>query len=123
MNRLPQRTHLPDALFPYTTLFRSRPALERQATTLGLADRIDWHGPAAQAEVLARYRAADLFALASRVARDGDRDGLPTVLVEAQSQGLARSDEHPSELQSQLRLSSAVFSLKKKTTTTYIPQQ
>src|SRR3546814_17200132 len=89
MNRLPQRTHLPDALFPYTTLFRSRPALERQATTLGLADRIDWHGPAAQAEVLARYRAADLFALASRVARDGDRDGLPNVLVEAQSQGLA----------------------------------
>src|SRR3546814_12939301 len=30
-----------------------------------------------------------LFALASRVARDGDRDGLPNVLVEAQSQGLA----------------------------------
>src|SRR3546814_10494124 len=27
--------------------------------------------------------------LASRVARDGDRDGLPNVLVEAQSQGLA----------------------------------
>ena len=32
---------------------------------------------------------ADLFALASRIARDGDRDGLPNVLMEAASQGLA----------------------------------
>ena len=35
------------------------------------------------------YREADLFALANRVAANGDRDGLPNVLVEAQSQGLA----------------------------------
>lgn len=66
-----------------------RPALERQAAALGLADRIDWRGAAAQAEVLDCYRAADLFVLASRIARDGDRDGLPNVLMEAQSQGLA----------------------------------
>jgi glycosyltransferase involved in cell wall biosynthesis len=39
--------------------------------------------------VLAAYRAADVFALASRIAVDGDRDGLPNVLMEAQSQGLA----------------------------------
>jgi glycosyltransferase involved in cell wall biosynthesis len=39
--------------------------------------------------VLARYRAADLFVLPCRIARDGDRDGLPNVLMEAQSQGLA----------------------------------
>jgi glycosyltransferase involved in cell wall biosynthesis len=39
--------------------------------------------------VLAHYRSADLFVLASRIARDGDRDGLPNVLMEAQSQGLA----------------------------------
>jgi len=38
--------------------------------------------------VLEEYRAADIFALASRIARDGDRDGLPNVLAEAQSQGL-----------------------------------
>ena len=48
-----------------------------------------WRGARTQVELLAEYRAADLFALASRVARDGDRDGLPNVLVEAQSQGLA----------------------------------
>ena len=29
------------------------------------------------------YRAADLFVLANRIAPDGDRDGLPNVLLEA----------------------------------------
>jgi len=66
-----------------------REALVRQAERLGLAGRIDWRGAADQSEVIAAYRAADLFVLASRVARDGDRDGLPNVLMEAQSQGLA----------------------------------
>jgi glycosyltransferase involved in cell wall biosynthesis len=66
-----------------------RPALESQARELGLAARIGWQGAQAQAEVLACYRGADLFVLASRIAGDGDRDGLPNVLMEAQSQGLA----------------------------------
>ncbi len=66
-----------------------RAALERQAAALGLAGRITWMGSQAQVEILAQYRAADLFILASRIARDGDRDGLPNVLMEAQSQGLA----------------------------------
>lgn len=63
--------------------------LERRARVLGIAGRIEWRGARTQTELLAEYRAADLFALASRVARDGDRDGLPNVLAEAQSQGLA----------------------------------
>ncbi len=63
--------------------------LERRARSLGIADRVEWRGARTQTELLAEYRAADLFALASRVARDGDRDGLPNVLAEAQSQGLA----------------------------------
>ncbi|WP_193367505.1 glycosyltransferase [Pelagibius marinus] len=66
-----------------------RGALERQAAALGLAGRITWMGSQAQTEILAQYRAADLFVLASRIARDGDRDGLPNVLMEAQSQALA----------------------------------
>jgi glycosyltransferase involved in cell wall biosynthesis len=56
---------------------------------LGLADRIDWLGARAQDDVFAAYGAADLFVLASRVAEDGDRDGLPNVLMEAQALGLA----------------------------------
>jgi glycosyltransferase involved in cell wall biosynthesis len=66
-----------------------RKVLQRKAKALGIADRIQWRGPLAQDELLREYRAADLFALASRIARDGDRDGLPNVLAEAQSQGLA----------------------------------
>jgi len=63
--------------------------LLRRARQLGIDERVQWRGARTQVELLAEYRAADLFALASRVASDGDRDGLPNVLVEAQSQGLA----------------------------------
>ena len=63
-------------------------AMRRLAERRGLSPRIRWHGPLTQEEVLRRYREADLFVLSSRIARDGDRDGLPNVLMEAQSQGL-----------------------------------
>ena len=63
--------------------------LQRRAHDLGIHARVSWKGPLAQQELLAEYRNADVFALASRVARDGDRDGLPNVLMEAQSQGIA----------------------------------
>lgn len=63
--------------------------LERHAVSLGIAARVTWRGPLSQNELLAEYRAADIFALACRVTRDGDRDGLPNVLMEAQSQALA----------------------------------
>jgi glycosyltransferase involved in cell wall biosynthesis len=64
-------------------------ALRRQAEALGLAGRIEWRGAKPQETVLQAYREADLFVLASRIAADGDRDGLPNVLMEAQSQGIA----------------------------------
>jgi glycosyltransferase involved in cell wall biosynthesis len=63
--------------------------LKRRAARLGLDRRIEWRGARAQPEVLAAYREADLFVLAAKIGRDGDRDGLPNVLMEAQSQGLA----------------------------------
>ena len=63
--------------------------MQRRARALGIAERVIWRSALAQGELLAEYRSADLFALACRVARDGDRDGLPNVLAEAQSQGLA----------------------------------
>lgn len=68
------------------TLLRS---LRDYAERLGLTDRITWLGPRPQGEVLEAYRQADLFALACCIAADGDRDGLPNVLMEAQSQALA----------------------------------
>src|SRR5204863_6980200 len=63
--------------------------LKRQAARLGLSERIDWRGAQPQPAVLQAYREADLFLLAAKIAKDGDRDGLPNVLLEAQSQGLA----------------------------------
>ncbi|MGH6884427.1 MAG: glycosyltransferase family 4 protein, partial [Hypericibacter sp.] len=66
-----------------------KPDLQREAARLGLGDRIEWQGAQPQEIVLKAYDDADLFVLASRVASDGDRDGLPNVLMEAQSQGLA----------------------------------
>ena len=66
-----------------------RGRLQRRARALGIDGRITWMGACGQETVLEHYRAADLFVLASRLAPDGDRDGLPNVLMEAQSQGLA----------------------------------
>lgn len=66
-----------------------RETLRHLAQSLGVANRIHWQGSVDQSEVLAAYRASDLFALACRITSDGDRDGLPNVLVEAASQGLA----------------------------------
>ncbi|OLP52488.1 colanic acid biosynthesis glycosyltransferase WcaL [Rhizobium rhizosphaerae] len=62
--------------------------LKALAAALGLEQRITWHGALAQEDVLALYRRADLFALACRITPDGDRDGLPNVIVEASSQRL-----------------------------------
>ena len=62
--------------------------LKARAEALGLGGRVRWLGALTQEELLGHYRHADLFVLASRVAADGDRDGLPNVLMEAQSQGL-----------------------------------
>ncbi len=63
--------------------------LKRQASRLGLDDRVTWHGAQPQEKVLAAYRSADLFILPSVRDPSGDQDGLPNVLMEAQSQGLA----------------------------------
>ena len=63
--------------------------LRSRAESLGLAPRIEWRGAESQPAVLDAYRRADLFVLAAKVAGDGDRDGLPNVLMEAQSQRLA----------------------------------
>lgn len=62
--------------------------LKQRAHRLGIADRIRWQGAGTQSEVVAALRRADLFCLAARVAADGDRDGVPNVIMEAMSQEL-----------------------------------
>lgn len=65
------------------------PELKELASTLGISSRVEWLGAQPQDAVFDTYQSSDIFVLASRVAGDGDMDGLPNVMMEAQSQGLA----------------------------------
>lgn len=62
--------------------------LRSQVAELGLGERVEMLGSKPQEFILNTYRESDLFVLPCRIAKDGDRDGLPNVLVEAQSQAL-----------------------------------
>src|SRR3546814_5834121 len=98
MIRRPPRSTRTDTLFPYTTLFRS----VQQQSGNRLVD-------ANSGLQVSRYDAPD------RAANDGrqphQREQQP---AQAQVMG-GRSEEHASELQSLMRISYAVFCLKKKT--------
>src|SRR3546814_8213016 len=108
MIRRPPRSTRTDTLFPYTTLFRSLRLLREllhDLRALG-ADRVD-----RQAEGKAHGIVGDRFQ---------QRDNLACV-DEAEAAGknvdaaaTGRSEEHTSELQSLMRISYAVFCLKKK---------
>lgn len=64
------------------------PTLQRLVHELDVADRVSFLGPLTPAEVESEYLAADVFALACRKLADGDRDGIPNVLLEAMAHGL-----------------------------------
>jgi glycosyltransferase involved in cell wall biosynthesis len=55
---------------------------------LGLVDSVILHGARLQDEILGALRRATVFALAPVVMDDGDRDGIPNVLVEAMAAGV-----------------------------------
>ena len=63
--------------------------LHGQAASLGVGERVRWHGSLPHDRVVEHFAAADLFVLASRIMADGDRDGLANVLMEAQLLGAA----------------------------------
>jgi glycosyltransferase involved in cell wall biosynthesis len=63
-------------------------ALARQIAAHGLEEKVILVGPRPQDEVRAAYQKSALFALPCRIGRDGNRDGLPTVLLEAMACGL-----------------------------------
>lgn len=62
--------------------------LRRQIEAHGLQDQVRFTGPMDQARLYAEYQTADLFCLPCRVLDNGDRDGLPNVLMEAMACGL-----------------------------------
>ncbi|MEJ5915835.1 glycosyltransferase [Pseudokineococcus sp. 1T1Z-3] len=62
-------------------------ALRAQAASLGLVDVVDMPGPLPQHDVVELLRTSAVFAAPCVVAEDGDRDGLPTVVLEALAVG------------------------------------
>ncbi len=56
--------------------------------TLGLSDRTRWLGTLPHDVVREHYRQSDLFALGCEVAANGDRDGIPNVIVESLAMGV-----------------------------------
>jgi len=64
------------------------PELEELIHDLGLANRVHLLGAQPTPTVSAAFSRCSMMALACRVAKDGDRDGMPTVLLEAMARGL-----------------------------------
>src|SRR3546814_3088478 len=97
MIRPPPRSTRTDTLFPYTTLFRSSNNLVENALRGVALGRRNW-----------------MFVGSTK---GGDASALFYSLAETcRLNVVERSEEHTSELQSLMRISYAVFCLKKKTT-------
>src|SRR3546814_9725157 len=94
MIRRPPRSTRTDTLFPYTTLFRSQQAC-RECASKRLSLATDFRDTASVGKTVPCPRVAKLTTFAT-IAQQ------------------LRSEEHTSELQSLMRISYAVFCLKKK---------
>lgn len=73
-----------------------RAELEGLADTLGLSDRVRFHGAVPEPKVTELLDGADLFVLPSVVKWDGTMEGLPVVLVEALACGVPVVATHTS---------------------------
>src|SRR3546814_7401126 len=103
MIRPPPRSTRTDTLFPYTTLFRSQLKLGPDhdvAIVVARQGRVEVEETPAEGEEAA--------AAAPQAAAEGEAKDA------AEGEEKKRSEEHTSELQSLMRISYAVFCLKKK---------
>ena len=64
-------------------------ALQAQVASLGVSEAVTFHGALPHAETLALIRRASVIAAPSLPGHDGDREGLPTVILEAMAAGVA----------------------------------
>src|SRR3546814_1034278 len=108
MIRRPPRSTRTDTLFPYTTLFRSHvnycdSAYEAMIDADAVLILTEWN----------EFRALDLARMRQLLRQPVIVD-LRNIYA-PQDMAAARSEEHTSELQSLMRISYAVFCLKKKT--------
>src|SRR3546814_9802909 len=100
MIRRPPRSTRTNTLFPYTTLFRS----PRRGAALG-RDRVRAH----------QQKPSPRYGYGAR-ADHGRQEALCEISPAMDQAKPVRSEEHTSELQSLMRISYAVFCLKKKNT-------
>src|SRR3546814_9127069 len=107
MVRLPPKSQRTDTLFPYTPLFRSGVLLADLAVALFLILQVFGRRVLGQHRLEVENLAQLHVAIVERVRPFDDR-------VEGQRAFAQRSEEHTSELQSLMRISYAVFCLKKK---------
>src|SRR3546814_5545980 len=119
MIRRPPRSKRTDTLFPYTTLFRSAFGVTQYESDLARS----WSRVLPQVSAALRGGARIVMTsrdyIYNRARRDLKQDAFP-LLSESQVvidvRDISRSEEHTSELQSLMRISYAVFCLKKKKT-------
>src|SRR3546814_10031041 len=100
MIRRPPRSTRTDTLFPYTTLFRS------------------WLAPATPASAGTQF-----FSSVGAAGAGGGCCGGAIQPISSPMSRICRSEEHTSELQSLMRISYAVFCLKKKKKKTQVIRQ
>src|SRR3546814_4491789 len=116
MIRRPPRSTRTATLFPYTTLFRFLPDDDGARIADIVTFRKDFG-------LLPQFIGCDAFCMESALAARGS--GAPLfrsrelVLADCRAYPAHRSEEHTSELQSLMRISYAVFCLKKKNKMTY----
>src|SRR3546814_6184486 len=127
MIRRPPRSTRTDKLFPYTTLFRSPECLallrgheEHRGDLLQFDQDLNWIGPVDVAKRIVAgcaafsVRRVEQHNLLAALAAETRRDFIVLALNIEIENRIRRSEEHPSELQSLMRHSYAVFCLKKK---------
>src|SRR3546814_4176051 len=107
MFRGPPRSTRTDTLFPYTTLFRSPQRAQQRLDTIEMSRAL-----LDQPLALAR-RPAGILLLRTGHPHHAHH---PRLAAPVGQQGAYRSEEHTSELQSLMRISYAVFCLKKQNT-------
>src|SRR3546814_3589208 len=103
MIRRPPRSTRTDTLVPYTTLFRSE---KKEKVVKEKKAKIDTSGMVSANDIAKKLKVEGLV-------RSRDDDGRGS----AEPADRGRSEEHTSELQSLMRISYAVFCLKKKKNT------
>jgi glycosyltransferase involved in cell wall biosynthesis len=65
-----------------------RGAVKARVRELGLEKHVEMPGTMTHEQVLERFQHADCFVLGCRIAKSGDRDGIPNVLAESMAMGV-----------------------------------